>query len=1165
MNRYLEIAKERVLIYDGAMGTNIQIRQLSSDPSRKLTKKDYGGHDGWNENLVFTRPDVIEEVHASFLEVGCDVLETNTFGGSRLKLDEFGAGPRVLEYNSTAARLARKVADQYSTPSHPRFVAGSIGPTGMLPSTDDPALGKITYDELVKIFAEQTEGLVEGGVDLLLIETSQDILEVKAAITGIRRYFKTKGRQPLPIQAQVTLDPTGRMLLGTDIGAVVTILQGLRVDVIGLNCSTGPQEMRDSVRFLAENCSLPLSIIPNAGIPLNKDGQAFYPLDPDGLAKSLKEFVADFGVEIVGGCCGTTPAHLKAVTQALRGQGGSTQTRKKRSPVTSQSYVASTMKQTALRQQPAPTLIGERMNSQGSKKMKELLLTDQYDTICQIGRKQVDEGAHLLDLCLALTERDDEAVQSKILAKKLAQQVEAPLVIDSTDAQVIEACLKVYGGRPVVNSINMENGLERIKAVCPLVEEHGTAVVALTIDKDSGGMAKTAETKFAVAKKIHDYVTSHYQIRPEDLIFDALTFTLSTGDDEFKNSAVETLEGIRKIKAGLPEVHTTLGVSNVSFGLGRPARRILNSVFLHHAVQAGLDTAIVNPAEILPYFEIPEEERILADGLIFNRSPDALPKLITAFENKTVGPATPSKEDENFVNLSPEQKIHYKILHRKPEGIEALIDEVRQRRDPVDILNNVLLPAMKEVGDKFGAGELILPFVLQSAEAMKKAVAHLEQFLEKSASTTKGTVVLATVYGDVHDIGKNLVKTILSNNGYVVHDLGKQVPIQTILDKAQEVNADAIGLSALLVSTSRQMPACIEELYKRGMKYSVIIGGAAINRRFGRRIFFVEGQPYSGGVFYAKDAFEGLDIMNILTSKDQQPAFYEKVLHEAKLEVAGKGTEEASKTTVTIKIPRSTIQPLKIIPKPPFWGTRVLDRIDLREVFPLMDFNSLYRLSWGVKTRDSEEYKKMLKEKFEPLRLELQKEVLREGWFMPKVLYGFYPCQSEGETIHIYDPLDAKKRLTSFEFPRQPDAGHLCLADYINPVDSGLIDLIAFHLVTMGEKISNVCEDLNKRGDYSKSYYLHGLSVEATEGLASWIHQKIRSALGLKEEEGKRYSFGYPACPNLEDQGKLFSILKPEEAIGVTLTSAFQMIPEQSTSALIFHHPEATYYNVKIK
>ncbi|MDO8462562.1 MAG: homocysteine S-methyltransferase family protein, partial [Deltaproteobacteria bacterium] len=587
MSRYLEILKERVLVFDGAMGTNIQTRQLSVDPSQRLTKEDFGGREGWNENLLFSKPDVIETIHASFLEVGCDVLETNSFGSSRLKLGEYDVPDRVYEFNFTAAQLARKVADQFSTKAKPRFVAGSIGPTGMLPSTDDPSLGKITYDELVAIFAEQAKGLVEGGSDLLLIETSQDILEVKAGINGFRRYFKESGKS-VPIQVQVTLDPTGRMLLGTDIGAAMTILEGLRVDVIGINCSTGPQEMRDSVRFLSENSRKPISIIPNAGIPLNKDGQAFYPLDPDGLAKSLEEFVTHFGIEIVGGCCGTTPEHLKAVVEALQGK------QRKKRIVTPIPHLASTMKRTALRQQPAPTLIGERLNAQGSRKMKELLLVDDFESICQIGRKQADEGAHLLDLCLALTERSDEAEQMRLLTKKLAQQVEAPLVFDSTDAVVLEKALKIYGGRPIVNSINMENGLERIHAVCPLVEEHGAAVVALTIDRDSGGMAKTAETKLMVAKKIHDYVTSHYQIRSEDLIFDALVFTLATGDEEFRNSAVETLEGIRLIKKNLPGVLTTLGVSNVSFGLGRAARRVLNSVFLHHAVQAGLDTGIVN-------------------------------------------------------------------------------------------------------------------------------------------------------------------------------------------------------------------------------------------------------------------------------------------------------------------------------------------------------------------------------------------------------------------------------------------------------------------------------------------------------------------------------------------------------------------------------------------
>lgn len=1155
MSRYLEAIQKGVVIFDGAMGSSLQERQLSEDPKRRLHAQDFGGREGWNEGLVLHRPDVLEELHASFLSVGADVIETDTFGGSHLKLEEYGAGDQTYELNFKAAALARKVADQFSSKDKPRFVAGSMGPTGFLPSTDDPSLGKLTYADLVPLFEEQAKPLIEGGSDLLIIETTQDILELKAAITGVRRCFKTLGRS-LPIQAQVTLDTTGRMLLGTDIGAALTILEALHVDVIGLNCSTGPQEMRDSVRHLSENCRKPISIIPNAGIPLNRDGQAFYPLDPDSFAKHLRDFVMDFGIEVVGGCCGTTPAHIQALVEALKGV-----TKKRRGVMNHarQPFAASTMKAVSLLQEPAPTLFGERLNAQGSRRMKKLLLENDYATIGQIARAQTEQGAHLLDVCLALTERADEAEQMRILVKQLAQQIDAPLVIDSTEAKVIQAALETYGGRAVVNSINMENGLERIEAICPLVEEHGAAVVALTIDKDSGGMAKTADLKFAVAKKIHDYVSTHYKIAPQDLIFDALTFTLATGEAEFRDSAKETLEGIRQIKKGLPGVLTTLGVSNVSFGLNPAARRVLNSVFLHHAVEAGLDTAIVNPAEIVPYFEVETAERAAADDLIFNKKPEALATLIEMFESKTVQ-ASAETIDENFLKLKDEEKIHYKILHRKGEGIEALIDAVRARRDPVDILNNVLLPAMKEVGDKFGAGELILPFVLQSAEVMKKAVAHLEQFLEKTEGSSKGTIVLATVYGDVHDIGKNLVKTILSNNGFTVHDLGKQVPIQTIIEKAEEFKADAIGLSALLVSTSRQMPACVEELHKKGWTLPVLIGGAAINRKFGFRTYFVNETPYAGGVFYAKDAFGGLDIMNTLMNKEERVSFQNSVLEEARKELVA---SQQKKEVLSEGPSRSAIVPVKSPPKPPFLGVKTFEKMDLSEVYPLIDHNSLFRLSWGVNPKDKKEYDKLIQGKFRPLLKQLQTEAIEKKYFEPKVLYGFFPCHSKQETIEILDPKDSKTVLAQFKLPRQVGLEHLCLADYVQAHDSGVTDYMAFHVVTVGDHIDELCNALQDKGDYTQGYYLHGLGVATAEALAEWAHRQIRNVWGLPAGQGQRYSFGYPACPDLADQKGLFSLLEPEKHIDVHLTEAFQMVPVASTSALIFHHPQASYFAVK--
>ncbi|MFL5488132.1 MAG: homocysteine S-methyltransferase family protein, partial [Gemmatimonadaceae bacterium] len=743
---YLEALSRRVLIYDGAMGTNIQRYNLSAE--------DFGGKalEGCNDHLVLTRPDVIQAIHESFLAVGCDVVETCTFQSTPRRLHEWGLGDKVRDINLAAARLARAACEKFATPERPRFVAASMGPTGMLPSSSDPVLSKITYDELSDNYYEQAKYLVEGGVDLLLIETSQDILEVKAAVAGIERLFVEIGRR-IPIQTQVTLDVSGRMLLGTDIASAMTTLEALKVDVIGLNCSTGPEHMREPVRYLSEHATLPLSVIPNAGLPLNTGvGEAVYPLEPAPMAEALSEFVKNFGVRIVGGCCGTTPEHLSAIVKAVRSIDGERATKTVKH-VQRVPRVSSAMRAITLHQDPPPLLVGERVNSQGSRKVKRLLLADDYEGILEVARDQVDSGAHVLDVCVALTERADEAEQMSKVVKLLSMSVETPLVIDSTEANVIEAALEHIPGRGIVNSINMENGRKRIDAVVPLVKKHGAAVIALTIDEI--GMAKTRERKLEVATKIYDIVVGEYGLSPEDLIYDALTFTLATGDAEWIDSGKETVEGIRLIKRELPGVATILGVSNVSFGLTPEARAVLNSVFLHHCVQAGLDAAIVNPAHIRPYAEISTQERELADDLVFNKKPDALQRFIEYFANAGgSGAAEQAEKEDPTAGMTAEQKIHWMILHRKKEGIEEQLDAAGVRENPVRVLNEVLLPAMKEVGDKFGAGELILPFVLQSAEVMKKAVKHLEQFLEKAEGYTKGKVVLATVYGDVHDIGK---------------------------------------------------------------------------------------------------------------------------------------------------------------------------------------------------------------------------------------------------------------------------------------------------------------------------------------------------------------------------------------------------------------------------
>ena len=1175
---FLTAVAERVVVFDGAMGTNIQ--------RHHPTPEDFGGKslEGCNDHLVLTRPDIIQSIHESFLAVGCDVVETCTFQSTPHRLREWGIEEKTRELNVAAARLARAACDKYSTPERPRFVAGSIGPTGLLLSSSDPVLSKTTFAELEENYYTQAKYLVEGGVDVLLVETAQDILEVKAAIAGFERLFAEIGRR-VAIQAQVTLDTSGRMLLGTDIASAMTTLEALRVDVIGLNCSTGPEHMREPIRFLAENAVRPVSCIPNAGLPLNTGtGDAIYPLEPEPMAQMLGEFVEQFGVRIIGGCCGTTPEHLKAIVERIEGGALRVDGRTARTPSRQTPHAAvqpgdvrgskiprasSAMRAIDFDQNPKPLLIGERVNAQGSRKVKRLLLAEDYDGISNVAREQVESGAHVLDVCVAVTERGDEAEQMAKVVKLLSMTVETPIMIDSTEASVIATALEAIPGRAIINSINMENGRERIDRVVPLAKKHGAALVALTIDPE--GMAKTRQRKLDVAKKIYDIVVGEYGLKPEDLIYDDLTFTLATGDAEWIDSAVETIEGIRLIKRELPGVFTSLGVSNVSFGLAPDARAVLNSVFLHHCVEAGLDMAIVNPAHVQPYAEIPTAERALADDLVFNRRPDALQKFIEHFDT-TSGSRTEreTEKEDPTAGMSADQRVHWMVVHRKKDGIEAALDTAGVREAPVRVLNEVLLPAMKEVGDKFGAGELILPFVLQSAEVMKKAVKHLEQFLERAEGYTKGRVVLATVYGDVHDIGKSLVNTILSNNGYTVYDLGKQVPVNTIIEKALEVNADAIGLSALLVSTSKQMPLCVQELDRRGIEIPVLIGGAAINRRFGRRALFVDGdRPYESGVFYCKDAFEGLETMDRLQDDDTHDTFVAKLLDDARTDKflhtnVGKDTSSGvaggARSDVTADNP---------VPSAPFFGTRTLTDIPLDEVFALLDLDELYRLQWGARG-SGPEYEATVRNEFEPVLARLKAAAKSEGWLKPRAVYGYFPVQSSGNDLVIYDPdayaADGRTReISRFHFPRQDGRERLCIADYFRSVQSTDVDVVGFQIVTVGDEATERFQTLQNAGEYTEAYYAHGLAVETAEAVAEWMHRKLRYDLGVPAGQGKRYSWGYGACPDLEDHAQLFKILPAERELGMTLTSAYQLIPEQSTAAIIVHHPQAKYYAVRVE
>ena len=1141
MRDFMAATRDRIIVYDGGMGATLEQFDLSLENDYKLPGR-------CHEVLVLNRPDVIEGVHTAMLDAGAEVLETDTFQASRLKLSEWGLEQHTFEINQKAAEIARKAAGEH------RFVAGSIGPTGFLPASDDPTLGQIQFPDLVTVFEEQAHALIKGGADLLIIETAQDILEVKAAIFGARAAFKQAGRS-VPIQCSVSLLPQGgKMLLGTDISAVLATLEALDVDAIGLNCSTGPEDMRDAIRFLGEHCSVPVHCIPNAGLPLQgPNGETIFPEEPEPLANVLGDFIERYGVTIVGGCCGTTPDHIAAIAERARA------TKPAARPARRPPHMSSMIAATPLVQDPRPTLIGERVNSQGSRKAKELLLADDYDGLLTVAEDQVTGGAHVLDVCVALTERQDEDEQMRQVVKRISLSQPAPIQIDSTEPDVIETALQQIPGRAIVNSINLEAGRAKLDKVVPLAKAHGAGVIALTIDEV--GMAKTRERKLEVAQRLTELCCEEHGLDPEVLIFDCLTFTLTTGDEEWRPSAVETIEGIRLIKAEIPGVKTSLGVSNVSFGVGLPARSVLNSVFLHHCVEAGLDLAMVNPNHITPYGEISEDERALADDLVLNRREDALERYIAHFESK--GPAEAEEKADPTEGMEPEEALHYQILRRKREGVEDWIDRSVEKIGAVPTLNNVLLPAMKEVGDKFGAGELILPFVLQSAEVMKRAVAQLEQYLDKIEGYTKGTVVLATVFGDVHDIGKSLVNTILTNNGYTVVDLGKQVPIQTIIDAAVEHKATAIGLSALLVSTSKQMPACVQELHSQGLEFPLLIGGAAINRNFGLRILYPNGtqsdEVYEAGVFYCKDAFEGLSKMDQLVDGEAREALIAKTRESAQQLRERPEVTDDDAPPVTDASVRSATATDTPIPEPPFWGVREID-VPLDEVYHHLDTHVLFKLHWGGRGVKGEEWKRLVGDDFKP---RLERMWREQDYLHPRAVLGYFPCNSDGNELIVWDPeAPGERELERLVFPRQPRHDRICLADFYRPVGSGEIDVVALQAVTAGEEVTELMAKLEADGEFAEQLFVHGLGVQTAEGMAEWMHSRVRADLGIEQAQGRRYSWGYPACPEQSEHEKVFRLLDAP-SIGLRLSGGFAVEPEQSTLAIVAHHPQAVYFGMK--
>jgi 5-methyltetrahydrofolate--homocysteine methyltransferase len=1151
MNRdFLGALRERVLVFDGAMGTMLQNAGLSLD--------DYQGKEGCSEILCVTRPDVVKGIHAAYFEAGADAVETNSFGSSAIVLAEYDIADQVVPLNRLAARLAREVADDFQADGRPRWVAGSIGP-----GTKLPTLGHTTYDVLAGTYADQALGLLEGGADLLLIETCQDLLQVKAAVAGAFAGMQRAGRR-VPLITQVTVETTGQMLLGSDIAAALTAIEPLGVDVIGMNCATGPAEMGEHLRYLAQHARTPLSCLPNAGLPELRDGKPWYPLTPEELAEAHTRFAAEFGLSIVGGCCGTTPDHIRQVVEVLGGHAPAP-----REPVHEPS-LSSLYQSVPLDQDTTYLTVGERCNANGSRKFRDLMLEGDLDGMVGIAKEQIREGAHVLDVCVDYVGRDGVPDMDALTAV-LAQQSTVPVMLDSTQADVLEAGLKRLGGRAIVNSINLEDGEARMDAVCPMARRYGAALVALLIDEE--GQARDVDWKLRIAHRIHDLAVAKHGLASEDLVFDALTFPLGSGQEDLRGDAIATLEAIRRIKAELPGVRTILGLSNVSFGLAPAARQVLNSVFLHEAREAGLDAAIVAPARILPMHRIDEEQRQVALDLIYDRRRDGydpLQKFMALFEGKEVAKAASA---EDLAALPIDERLQRRVVDGVREGLEADLAEAMRSRSPLAIINEVLLSGMKTVGDLFGAGEMQLPFVLQSAEVMKAAVAVLEPHMEKADQGGKGRVVLATVKGDVHDIGKNLVDIILTNNGYTVHNIGIKQPIATIIEKAEEVGANAIGMSGLLVKSTIVMRDNLEELNARGLaSYPVLLGGAALNRTY------VEGdlrQLYKGRVFYCRDAFAGLRVMDQLREEREQGVQAVKEPVRAPRVAPARPRGPAPAPPGTDELARSDVATDVPVPTAPFLGeARVVKGIPVRDLVPYLNESALFRGQWQLRPVGGKEgWRHTLETEARPRLRALLDEAIAGQILRPAVVYGYFPCNGDGNDVVVWDTHGRER--VRFTFPRQRRDRRLCIADFFRPISSGEPDVIGMHVVTMGLAASEATARLFADNRYREYLELHGVTVEMAEALAEYWHQRVRQELGIAGDDaddmeelfdqgyrGSRYSFGYPACPDLEEQTKLFELLRPER-IGVELSEEFQLHPEQSTSAIIVHHPEAKYFNAR--
>ena len=1196
---FLDHLARRVLFFDGAMGTSIHEYDLD-------LQKDYLGRENCTEALVLTDrgQQVIQEIHESFLAVGADIVETDTFNGNVITMADQDLSDRVHEINFKAARIARAACLKHSTPDKPRFVAGSIGPGTRLVT-----LNNTTWDEMLASYVAQVEGLIDGGVDVLLIETAQDLLQVKCAVNACLKALSNRRKtvDDIPIMVQVTMEQTGTMLLGSEINAVVTAMQPYPILSLGLNCATGPTEMTEHIRYLSEYWGRRISVLPNAGIPTLVAGRTEFPLQPEPYAQQLTRFVREFGVNLVGGCCGTRPAHIRKLIEAVGLNTPAAQvTKKPLAPGCASLYTT-----TEYRQDASALNIGERTNASGSRAFKKMLEAEKWDEMVSLAREQMREGSHVIDVNVDYAGRNNAGDMAQIV-HRFVRQVNAPLMLDSTQPATIEAGLKCAGGKCLINSANLEDGEHKFAQMLQLAKTYGAALVLGTIDEDpEEAMARTADRKESIAARMYDLAVNKYGLAPQDVIFDPLVLPISTGMEKDRRSALETIEGVRRISRRFPLAQTTVGLSNVSFGLKPQARVVLNSVFMHELREAGLVSAIVHASKILPKNRIPDEQWNAALDLIYNRwagaagsvfapggevtlrdgskTKDPLQIFVDLFgDEERPGTPVPGTGVPGLPALTLEERLQRHIIDGEKKSLIETLEEARAKYSPLEIINDHLLAGMKVVGELFGSGQMQLPFVLQSAEVMKMAVAHLEQFMERVAGETKGTIVLATVKGDVHDIGKNLVDIILSNNGYTVHNLGIKQPLSAILDAWRKHKADAIGMSGLLVKSVNVMEENLRELNEQGVTATILLGGAALSKHYCESHLR---QVYRGKVYHGRDAFEGLRIMDCMNAGrlgeidheidarlDKRAAVDEKLAaleSQTQARLAGEATSSATATAERL---RSNVRTDVPIPAAPFLGDRVIDQIDLDDIYPFVNKVALYRGQWQFKKgkQSDDDYDAQLEEEVNPLFERLKEQCKRENILQPKVVYGYFPCGSSGDDLIVFDPAPGRhdKEIERFTFPRQPHGKRLCISDFFRPIDSGQKDILGLSCVTMGSEASARARALFESHNYTEYLYLHGMGVECAEALAELWHKRMRQELGIAGEDspkvrelftqhyrGSRYSFGYPACPDMSDQEKLFRLLRPDR-IGCVLTENWQIDPEQSTSAIIVHHPEAKYFSV---